>query len=121
MESVDEVSMDANKFVNYLRQYQKQQQAKQDYQRKRVRLGIRTGTEIIKLFHAQLNWAWNFNCSLKLQCWKIKIFLALKLSCDVFILFLNVKMSTFMSRIDNFMLRWVEHEKCFITWGLAFR
>ena len=37
MESVDEVSMDANKFVNYLRQYQKQQQAKQDYQRKRVR------------------------------------------------------------------------------------
>ena len=55
MESVDEVSMDANKFVNYLRQYQKQQQAKQDYQRKRVRLGIRTGTEIIKLFHAQLN------------------------------------------------------------------
>lgn len=38
MDSVDEVSMDANKFVNYLRQYQKQQQAKQDYQRKRVRM-----------------------------------------------------------------------------------
>ena len=37
MESVDEVSMDANKFVNYLRQYQKQNLAKQDYLRKRVR------------------------------------------------------------------------------------
>ena len=37
MESVDEVSMDANKFVNYLRQFQKQNLAKQDYQRKRVR------------------------------------------------------------------------------------
>jgi len=36
MESVDEVSMDANKFVNYQRQYQKQHLAKTQYLQKRV-------------------------------------------------------------------------------------
>jgi hypothetical protein len=38
MESVDEIAMDANKFVNYQRQYQKQNLAKQQYQQKRVSL-----------------------------------------------------------------------------------
>lgn len=36
MESVDEVSMDANKYVNYLRQAQKQNVAKLQYQQKRT-------------------------------------------------------------------------------------
>ena len=49
-------------------------------------------------------------------------FLALNFSDAVFILLINVKMPTivgiltFMSRI-NFVLSWVEHEKCFITSG----
>ena len=47
-------------------------------------------------------------------------FLVFKLSDGVFIMLINVKMSTIvdililMSMI-NFMLSWVEHEKCFIT------
>ena len=36
-------------------------------------------TEVINCFHAQLNWAWNFNCSQKLKCWNIKTFLAFRL------------------------------------------
>ena len=70
MESVDEVSMDANKFVNFLRQYHKQQQAKQDYQRKRVRFLLTSlwyhikkisqdittsSTEALRVHHCQLH------------------------------------------------------------------
>ena len=38
-----------------------------------------SGPDII---YAQLNWAWNFNCTLKPQCWKINNSLACKLSDD---------------------------------------
>ena len=84
--------------------------------------GINHGPEVIKLFLAQLNWAWNFNCSSKLKYKQMKKFLALSLSDDVFILLINVKMPTivgiltFMSRM-NFVLSWVEHGKSFITSG----
>ena len=44
----------------------------------------------------------------------MKKFLALSLSDVVFIMLINVGILTFMSRI-NFMLSWIEHEKCFIT------
>ena len=73
---------------------------------------IRPDPQVINFFHSQLNWLCNFNCSLKLKCWKVKIFLSLKLSDAVFILLINVKMPTivgiliFMSRI-KFMLGWV--------------
>ena len=56
----------------------------------------------------------------------MKKFLALSLSNVVFIMLINVKMSTivgiltFMSRI-NFVLSRVEHEKSFITSGPGFR
>ena len=75
-----------------------------------------SGPEVIKLLHTQLNWAWNFNCSLKLKYRQIKKFLALSLPGAVFIMLINVKMPTivgiltFMSRI-NFVLSWVEYEK----------
>ena len=76
--------------------------------------------EVIKLFHPQHNWAWNFKRSCKLKCWNKKTFLAFKLADVVFIMLTNVKMPTcvgiltFMS-IINFMLSWVEHKKSFIT------
>ena len=64
-----------------------------------------------------------FNCSLKLNCWKIKIYLSLKLTCYIyFILLINVKMPTtvgiliFMSRV-NLIFSWFEHETSFITSG----
>ena len=75
-----------------------------------------TGSEVIKLFHAQLNWAW------KLKYRQMKEFLALSLSDVVFFMLINIKMPknvgivTFMSRL-NFMLTWVEHRKSFITSG----
>ena len=60
-----------------------------------------------------------FQLLIKTKMLKIKIFLALKLSNDVFILLINVKMptiivgiSTFSSRI-NFKLSYVEHDKSF--------
>ena len=49
------------------------------------------GSEVINFFHAQLNWAWNFICSI-------------------------VGILTFMSRI-NFVLSWVEKEKKFYNLG----
>ena len=46
------------------------------------------GPEVIKLFHAQLNWARNFNCSKKLN----KEVSCLSLSDVLFIMLINVKM-----------------------------
>ena len=34
------------------------------------------GPGVIRHFYAQINWAWSFNCSWKLKCLKIRIFLA---------------------------------------------
>ena len=48
-------------------------------------------TGVINFFHAHLNWTWNFNCSHKLKCWKIKTFLAFKLSDVVSITLINLK------------------------------
>ena len=64
----------------------------------------------------------NFNCSWKIKCWKIKNFLAFKLSDVVFITLINVKMPTFVGiltfmSVIHFMLSWVEHEKSLITSG----
>ena len=79
-----------------------------------------------KSYHAQLNWARNFNCSQKLKYRQIKKCIALRLSDIVFIMLINVKMPTivgiltFISRI-NFVLDWAEHGKSFITSRPAFR
>ena len=56
--------------------------------------GILPAPRLLNLFHAQLNWAWNFNCSLKLKYRQMKKFLALSLSDVVFIMLINVKMPT---------------------------
>ena len=82
-----------------------------------IRVSIQA-SRLSKFFHAQLSWAWNFNCSWKLKYRQMKKFLALNLSDVVFILLINVKMPTivFMSRV-YFVLSWVEHGKSFITSG----
>ena len=49
--------------------------------------------EIIKLFHAQVDWGWNFKYSWKLKCWKIKTFHAFKLSDAVFIMLISFMFS----------------------------
>ena len=83
------------------------------------------GPRLYNFFHAQFKWAWSFNCSYKLKCWKIKIFLSFNHSGAVFIMLINVKMPTivgilkFISMI-NFMLRWVKHEK-FYNIGTCFQ
>ena len=43
-------------------------------------------------FHAQLSWAWHFNCSWKVKYWKITFFSSFKHSNVVFILLIIVKM-----------------------------
>ena len=76
------------------------------------------GPQVIKLFSCSTQLSMEFRLLVKskiIKCWKIKIFLAFKLSDDVFIMLINVKMPiivgilTFMSMI-NFMLSWVEHD-----------
>ena len=61
---------------------------------------------------------------ISLKFFKIKSFLAFKLSYVVFIMLINVKMPTIVGILTfksmiNFMLSWVEHKKSFITSGTA--
>ena len=56
--------------------------------------------------------------------WKMKIYISFKLSDDVFIMLINVKMPavgilSFISTI-HFVLSWVEHGKSFINSGPGF-
>ena len=75
-----------------------------------------------KLFSFSTQLSMKFQLLIKLKYQQIKKFLALSLSEVVFIMLINVKLQsiggilTFMSRI-NFVLSWVDHEKCFITSG----
>ena len=79
-------------------------------------------SKVIKLFSCSTQLSTKFQLFIKLKYRQMKKFLALSLSYVVFIMLINVKMPTivgiltFMSRI-NFVLNWVEHEKCFVTSG----
>ena len=79
-------------------------------------------SRLYRFFHAKLNWAQDFNCSLKLKYRHIKKCFAISLSDVVFILLIIVKIPTivviltFKSGI-NFMLIWVGHDIFFNTLG----
>ena len=83
-------------------------------------IGCILDPRLLNVFHAQLNWARNFNCSWMLKYRQIKKFFAFSLSDIVFIMLINVNMPTivgiltFMSRM-NFVLSRVKHKNSFIT------
>ena len=52
------------------------------------------GPEVIKLFHAQLNWVRTFNCSLELKYRHMKMLHASSLSDLAFNMLINVKLPT---------------------------
>ena len=59
-----------------------------------------SGLEVIKLFYAQPNWAWNSNCSYKLKYQQIKKFLALSLSDGVFFMLAPTTLSSYLDPIS---------------------
>ena len=65
-----------------------------------------------KLFHAQLSWERNFNCSKQLKYQQMKKFFNVLSLSDVFIMLINVKMPTivgilsFKSRINFVLNSW---------------
>ena len=71
--------------------------------------------------HAQLNCAWNFNCSWKPKYRQITKFLDLSLSDVVFIMLINVKMPTIVGTLTikqdkvRAQLSWV-WKKCITSW-----
>ena len=85
-----------------------------------------TGRKVIKVFHAQLNLARNWNYWYKLKYRQIKKSIVLSLSDVVFIMLIKFKMPTLVGILTymnmiHFVLSWVEYEKSFITPRLGFR
>ena len=80
---------------------------------------------VVKVFHAQLNWAWNLNCTLILKYLESKDYPWFKLLKPVIYpahyakmpsLWVLKFMSRIMSRI-NFMFSWFGHKQSFIALG----
>ena len=79
-----------------------------------------TGPEVIKLFSCSTQLSMKFKLLIKTKYLELKQFLALSLSDVVFIMLINVKISTIVGiltlmSIKHFMRSRVEHEKSIIT------